>query len=126
MAENKEYRVRSGEDGNVQISEEVICTIAAAAVLDVDGVESLSSGPLNVENIAEKLSKSATRLIKLTVNDTSLSIECGIIVAYGYDVVEVAKNVQLSVSNAVSSMTGFTIEKVDIHVSSIAVARKKQ
>ena len=38
MADNKEYVTHSDERGSVNISENVICVIAAAAVAEIEGV----------------------------------------------------------------------------------------
>ena len=43
MADNKEYLIQEHEDGTILISEEVICTIAAAAVMEVEGVDALNT-----------------------------------------------------------------------------------
>ncbi|MBQ3951371.1 MAG: Asp23/Gls24 family envelope stress response protein [Oscillospiraceae bacterium] len=41
MADNKEYFTLPGDKGNINISEDVIATVAANAARDVDGVASL-------------------------------------------------------------------------------------
>ena len=43
MADSKEYLIQGHEDGTILISDEVICTIAAAAVMEVEGVVSLNT-----------------------------------------------------------------------------------
>ena len=54
-----------------------------------------------------------------------MTIDCSVVLEYGYDVVEVAKNVQQSIKNAVESMTGFQVLRVDVSISAVAVAKKK-
>ena len=124
MADSKEYLIQGHEDGTILISDEVICTIAAAAVLEVEGVVSLNT---NIgSDLAEMLGvKMLGKGIKLTVEESNVTIECAVVLSYGYDVVEVAKNVQQSVKNAVESMTGFQVERVDVNVSAITAAKKK-
>lgn len=124
MADNKEYLIQGHEDGTILISDEVICTIAAAAVMEVEGVVSLNT---NIgSDLAEMLGvKMLGKGIKLTVEESNVTIECAVVLSYGYDVVEVAKNVQQSVKNAVESMTGFQVERVDVNVSAITAAKKK-
>ena len=41
MADNKEYYTLPGDKGNINISEDVIASVAANAARDVDGVASL-------------------------------------------------------------------------------------
>lgn len=124
MADSKEYLIQGHEDGTILISDEVICTIAAAAVMEVEGVVSLNT---NIgSDLAEMLGvKMLGKGIKITVEESNVTIECAVVLSYGYDVVEVAKNVQQSVKNAVESMTGFQVERVDVNVSAITAAKKK-
>ena len=124
MADSKEYLIQGHEDGTILISDEVICTIAAVAVMEVEGVVSLNT---NIgSDLAEMLGvKMLGKGIKLTVEESNVTIECAVVLSYGYDVVEVAKNVQQSVKNAVESMTGFQVERVDVNVSAITAAKKK-
>ena len=123
-ADSNEYLIQGHEDGTILISDEVICTIAAAAVMEVEGVVSLNT---NIgSDLAEMLGvKMLGKGIKLTVEESNVTIECAVVLSYGYDVVEVAKNVQQSVKNAVESMTGFQVERVDVNVSAITAAKKK-
>ena len=124
MADSKEYLIQGHEDGTILISDEVICTIAAAAVMEVEGVVSLNTNLGS--DLAEMLGvKMLGKGIKLTVEESNVTIECAVVLSYGYDVVEVAKNVQQSVKNAVESMTGFQVERVDVNVSAITAAKKK-
>lgn len=110
MAENKRYITQVQENGNVMISEDVVATIVAHAVQEVEGVEGLhtrkSWGGKNMRiNIAE---------------DNALSIECNLIVKYGYSVIDIAKSAQAVVISAVESMTGVSVTEVNMNVCRIA------
>ena len=124
MADNKEYLIQGQEEGTILISDEVVCTIAAAAVLEVEGVESLNT---NIgSDLAEMLGvKNQSKGIKLTVDGRNVTLDCNVVIGYEFDVIEVAKNVQASVKNAVESMTGFQVQRVDVTVSAIAMSKKK-
>ena len=43
MAENKEYMIHQEESGSIQISEDVLASIASTTALEVDGVSALMS-----------------------------------------------------------------------------------
>ena len=43
MAENKEYMIHQEDDGSIQISEDVLASIASTTALEVDGVSALMS-----------------------------------------------------------------------------------
>lgn len=125
MADNKEYLIQEQETGSILISEEVICTIAAAAVMEVEGVESLNA---NIgTDLAEILGmKLLGKGIKLVVEENHVTIACSVVLSYGYDVMEAAKNVQQSITNAVESMTGFHVQRVDVDVSGVTMPKKKK
>ena len=46
-------------------------------------------------------------------------MDCNVQIAYGQSVVDVAKNVQETVVNAVESMTGITVSGVNVNVCGI-------
>lgn len=75
MAEKNEYFTQKLENGTLQISEDVVASVAAAAVLEVEGVCGLSS---NIStDIAEMLGmKTMARGIRLTpMKDGAVKIE---------------------------------------------------
>ena len=119
MAENKQYITQAQNGGKVMISEEVIVTIAANAVADVEGVGGLSVKPGN--DVHELVSKKAWgKSIKIVIGENDeIYVDCNIIVAYGQSVVTVAKTVQEAVTAALESMAGVTVASVNVNVSGI-------
>ncbi len=120
MAENKQYITQAQTGGNLMISEEVIVTIAANAVADVEGVGGLSTKPGT--DVHELVSKKAWgKSIKVTIGEADeIYIDCNIIVAYGQSVVTVANAVQEAVTAALESMAGVTVASVNVNVSGIS------
>jgi uncharacterized alkaline shock family protein YloU len=119
MAESKQYITQLQENGSVMISEDVVTTIVAHAVNEVDGVVNLNTKP--GADIAELIGKKNWgKGIKVTIaEDDALDIDCNITVAYGCSVVEVAKAVQESASNAVEAMTGVVPHSVNVNICGI-------
>ena len=119
MAESKQYITQIRDNGSVMISEDVIATIVAHAVSDVEGVVSLNVKPGS--DIAELIGKKNWgKGLKITIaEDESLSIDCNVNVSYGYSVVTVAKAVQESVANALESMAGVMIKAINVNVCGI-------
>ena len=108
MADHKEYINQTLENGNVMISEDVIETIVAHAVGEVEGVAGLSNA------------KSRGKSMKITISqDDELSIECNIIVIYGQSVFDAAKAVQAAVTGAVKAMTGIEVKSINVNVTGI-------
>lgn len=116
MAETKQYITQKQENGNVLISEDVIATIVAHAVKDVDGVAGLSiKGGVDVIT-----KKGWGKGIKITIDQQdALSIDCHILVTYGRAVVSVATAAQEAITSSVESMTGFKVSSVNVNVSGI-------
>lgn len=119
MAEYKQYITQIQENGNVMISEDVVCTIAVQSLAEVEGVVGLNTkGGSDLNEIAAK--KSWGKAMKVQIcEDNSLNVECNILVAYGNAVVDVAKAVQVAATNALESMTGVKVNGVNVNVSGI-------
>lgn len=119
MAESKQYITQLQENGSVMISEDVIATIVAHAVGEVEGVIGLNVKP--GADIADLLGKKNWgRGVKIVIDENNkISIDCNITVSYGQSVVNVAKAAQEAVVSAVESMTGLTICAVNVNVCSI-------
>ena len=118
MGENKEYVTHIDEMGNIHISEEVLAVIAAAAALEVEGVSSLSAN-LGTD-LAELLGKkNLTRGIHVQVVDESVVVELSILVKYGYTIPDVARAVQEAVHTNIESMSGLTVQAVNVNVGGI-------
>ena len=119
MAENKQYITQIQENGSVLISEDVIMTIVAHAVEEVEGVVGLNVKP-GADIIEIIGNKNWGKGLKITIGEEDeLTIDCNITVAYGQSVVSVAKAAQDAVSNALESMAGLKIAAVNVNVCGI-------
>ena len=116
MAENKQYVTQIQDNGTVMISEDVIASIVAHTVNDVEGVAGLTGKP--GADIAEIIGKKGwgKGMKILIAEDESLSIECNISVQYGQSVVSVAKAVQDSITTALESMAGVVVNSVNVNI----------
>ena len=120
MADNKQYITQVQDHGAVMISEDVITTIVAHTIEEVEGVAGLSTKP--GADIAEIIGKKNWgKGMKITIGeDDSLSVECNLILAYGQSVVAVAKAVQEAVTAALESTTGVKVSYVNVNVCGIS------
>ena len=112
MAEYKQYITQEHENGKVMISEDVIATIVANALTEVEGVVKGGS-----EVVGKKHWGKGIRIA--IAEDNSLSVGCNIIVGYGESVINVAKSVQENITTAVESVTGVTVTDVNVNVCGI-------
>ena len=119
MAENKQYVTQMHDNGAVLISEDVITTIVAHAIEEVEGVVGLNAKP--GADIVELIGKKNWgKGLKITIaEDDALIVDCNITVAYGQSVVSVAGAVQDAVTNALESMAGVKINAVNVNVCGI-------
>ena len=119
MADNKQYITQNQEQGSVLISEDVIATIVANAVAEVEGIVGLSVKP--GADIADMIGKKNWgKGMKITIGeDDELNIDCNVNVGYGQSVVTVAKAVQDAVTAAVASTAGLAVASVNVNVCGI-------
>ena len=110
------YITLSDEKGTINISEEVVAVMVAAAVAEVDGVASLAGQ--DISNVAAK--KNVSKSAKVSFGENSVSVDLVIVVRYGSSVTDVAVKVQESVANAIGSMTGIAAPTVNVRVNGIA------
>lgn len=120
MAENKEYLVQEQEGGKILISEEVVASIAALAVREIEGVYGLSTtANFDISNILGK--KNLRKGIRVTFSETDeIEISCNLIVKIGSAVMDVAKKVQEAISSEVEAMTGVKPGRVNVNVCGVA------
>ena len=119
MAELKQYVTQACENGNVMISEQVISTIVAHSVTEVEGVVSLVQKP--VSDISDIIGKKAwAKGLRIVIGQNDqLYIDCNITVSYGQSVVSVAEAVQKAVTAAVEAAAGVKIAAVNVNVCGI-------
>ena len=103
MAENKEYMIHQEDDGSIQISEDVLASIASTTALEVDGVSALMSA--NVSDL---------------MGGKQIVVGIFVAVRYGCAISDVAKKVQKNVHTALEGMTGFKVAAVNVHVGGIS------
>ena len=122
MAEYKQYITQIQENGNVMISEDVVATIVANALAEVEGVGSLGTKPgIGVADFGTKKNWSKSLKIQIA-EDNTLTIGCTIMVSYGHSVVDVASAIQASVTTALESMTGVKVNEVNVNICGIVRA----
>lgn len=114
-----------GDIGNVKISVEVISTVAGIATNEIDGVAGMSGSIAG--GIAEILGakKNKGKGVKVEINENKAIIDLYIIVDYGVRIPEIAWEIQENVKNSVESMTGMTVEKVNIHVEGVSFEKER-
>ena len=119
MAENKQYITQIQDNGTVMISEDVVATIVAQAIQDVEGVVGLNVKP--GADIVDMIGvKNWGKGLKIEIaEDNSITVGCELVVGYNQSVVTIAGAVQQAVTAAVESMTGVKVAAVNVNVCGI-------
>lgn len=104
--------------GEVQIADEVVAIIAGLAATEVKGVDSMY-GNITNELVAKLGMKNLSKGVKIEVSDSKVSVDLAINLEYGYNIPEVTGAVQDKVKNAIETMTGLSVEDVNIRVAGV-------
>ena len=112
MTEN--YYSLSSEKGSVRISDDVIASLTAATIADVDGVAGLAAA--SVDKIGRK---SAAKSVKVSFEDDKILIDVSVLIRYRLSIAGIASKAQSAVAAAVESMIG-TAPCVNVHVAGIS------
>ena len=117
--------IKIPENGShVKISDDVVQIIAGIAASEVEGVHAL--GNTIAGGIAEFLGgkKAVSRGVKAEIKENTAVIDVHIVVSYGVRIPDVAWNVQEKVKDAVETMTGLEILKVNINIDGIHIEKE--
>ena len=129
MDENNENLVENilnEEEYNINISDEVVTTIAGIAIADIDGVAEMAGGIAG--GLSEVLSgkKNLSKGIKAEIDGNDVKIDVNIIVNYGVRIPDVAFDIQNKVKNNVENMTGLRVEEVNVHVQGVNIEQTEE
>ena len=118
MADTKGYLNHTQDNGNINISEEVVASISALAALEVKGVGSLGNAGIVITELLGK--KSLSKGAKVEISEDGVIVDVYLSVKYGEVVPDVASNVQVAVLNALEAMANVSNATVNVHVTGIA------
>ena len=123
--ENNEINVNETvtEEGNavgtVKIAEEVIVTIATTAVCETEGVARIcAKANVNPKNLIDSLKPA--KGVFYTETPEGIEVTVQIAVRSGQKITAVAERVQENVTEAVQSMTGIVVTRVNVLINAIA------
>ena len=111
--------VTAKDEDDINISEDVVATIAGMAAQEVKGVASMSANGLG-EMFGRK-----TKGVKVQVGAKDTVIDISITVEYGARIPDIAWEVQNKVKTQVESMTGLNVVSVNVKVQGVNMPKKK-
>jgi len=117
LSENREYVTQERDMGSINISEEVICVIAAAAIAETEGVAGFVSQTKDILEMFGK--KNISRGVRVDIDGGSVTVYASVALKQNYPITDTAEKIQDAVATAVESMTGLSVAAVNIKVCSI-------
>ncbi len=109
-------------DDSTRISDDVIATIAATVLSEIQGVASVPGGI--VSGILGR--KGASKGIKVEASDQEVVIDVAVIMNYGTKIPEVAAQVQTKIREAVEEITGMYVRAVNVSVQGMRLPETVQ
>jgi uncharacterized alkaline shock family protein YloU len=108
--------------GQIDISNEVIATIAGGAAIDCYGIVGMASKNQIKDGLTDILRKeNFTRGVIVHQEEEQVHIDMYIIVSYGTKISEVAHNVQSKVKYTLDQTVGLVVGAVNIYVQGVRV-----
>ncbi|QFT88828.1 hypothetical protein FIU87_09235 [Bacillus sp. THAF10] len=108
--------------GQIDISNDVIATIAGGAAVDCYGIVGMASKSQLKDGLSEILRKeNFTKGVIVRQEEDLLHIDMYIIVSYGTKISEVAHNVQTKVKYTLNQMLGLSVDSLNIYVQGVRV-----
>ena len=104
--------------GTVQIADEVIAVIAGLAATEVDGVQQMS-GNITNEIVSKLGMKNLSKGVKVSIDGEQVDVDLNLILQYGVSIPKTSKEVQEKVKGAIETMTGLTVNEVNIRIAGI-------
>lgn len=110
------------EYGVIDISRDVIATVAGLAAMECFGVVGMVSARVISDGIAELLGReSLSKGVEVAIAQDKLSIKVNIVVGYGIKIPVVASSVTDNVRNRVEKFTGLHVHHIEVDVRDIRV-----
>lgn len=113
--------------GIVKISDEVVSVIAGIAAEEIDGIIELPQGVgNNISQILKGKKNNLGKSVKVTLVEDKAVIDLSVAVEYGVKITDVVNSVQENVKKTVETITGLSVEAVNISVQNIYVPKQEQ
>jgi uncharacterized alkaline shock family protein YloU len=113
------------ELGDITVSKEVVAAITALETIKIRGVVGITSGYRGkLPNILSQ--KDLAKGVEVWMKPGEAAITIPIITAYEVGIFKVAEEVQRRVKDAICSMTGLKVLKVDVNVQGIKFKEEKK
>ncbi|MEG0693222.1 MAG: Asp23/Gls24 family envelope stress response protein [Oscillospiraceae bacterium] len=103
---------------SLNISEDVIRTIANEVIKELPSIYSLSNLPAKLSLLT---TPATAKPVKIAFVSDSAHVDVGVIVNMNYKIKDVAEHLQSAIKDSIQDMTGITVSKVNIYVTGVHV-----
>ncbi len=104
--------------GAVRIHKDVIASIASLASLEVEGVKRIG-GDLKA-SFYEMIGRKEQRGIGVEIDrNDEVKVNVPLVVKFGYNVTDVARQIQEKIQQSLEKMTNLTIKEININIQKI-------
>ena len=69
--------------------------------------------------------KNLSRGVRIEVSDNVAKVHLAVILEYGYSIPKISLQVQEKVKTAIETMTGLTVESVDVRIAGVNIDKVK-
>ncbi len=104
--------------GSVQIADEIVSVIAGLAATEVEGVNKMY-GNITNEIVSKLTMKKLSKGVKATIHDDTVDVYLKLVLDYGVNIAKVSAEVQERVKGAIETMTGLTVNEINIRIAGI-------
>ncbi|MCR4845978.1 MAG: Asp23/Gls24 family envelope stress response protein [Eubacterium sp.] len=104
--------------GVIKIADDVIASIVGLAVTEVDGVSKLTGG-VSRDIIAKLGKNSLANGVRVLIEGQLIKVDISIVVKFGYNILEVSREIQEKVKSTLLTMTGLECKSVNVRVSNV-------
>lgn len=101
--------------GKVNISTKVLRVIAEIAAREVEGFVKL----------VPSIGKENKHGIEIAFESNVFNFELNVMIEYGYNLETVSNKIQKNVKNAIETMTGLEVSRVNVNINDVAYLGKK-
>ncbi|RJF71756.1 Asp23/Gls24 family envelope stress response protein [Deinococcus cavernae] len=107
----------------VEISKNVLMDIATTTLEGIEGTE-IASAPLKVgEVLRNQQSARKPRALKVTREGNEVTVDVGLNVDYGLNLVKVSQHAQRAVCENIELMTGLKVRSVNVSVQGVCLPK---
>lgn len=111
---------RKTNTGSINVSENVIASIANLAASEVHGVCEMAQAPTDIKKVLSH--KDMPKSVRIEINNEVAYIDIYVKLENDAKIPEVCSEIQRRVKESVQSMTAMIVARVNVHVTDVSIS----